>query len=155
MTTSRVRPRPPALPAAPDPGGPVGDSGGGGGDWAWLVTASDTIEAELIRGRLESAGVPVALDRRDPSPGAWLYLSGNVHAPVQVLVPRGLLDAARLELMEAGLEAPAEPEGPRPPLEGRPRGTWMLVAVLCVVAVALLIVLQFLGSASCAVRMVC
>lgn len=158
VMTSRVRPRSRAGPAAPAPRGPRdgGDGDDGGGSrWAWLVTAGGTIEAELIRGRLESAGVPVVLDRRDPSPGAWLYLSGNVNAPIQVLVPRGLLDAARLELLEAGFEAPpAEPDRPSSP-EPRPRGRWIMVIILCALVVALILVLQMLGSATCAIGVVC
>ena len=90
------------------------DHGGGGGGWAWLLTARGIIEAELVRGVLESAGViPVALDGRDPSPGAWMFLSGNVNALVRVFVPLAQLDSARLILLEAGFEQP-EPAAPDP-----------------------------------------
>ena len=86
---------------------PTDHGGGGGGGWAWLLTAHGIIEAELVRGVLESAGViPVALDGRDPSPGAWMFLGGNVNALVRVFVPLAQLDSARLVLLEAGFEQP-------------------------------------------------
>jgi hypothetical protein len=91
------------------------DEGGGGGGWAWLLTARGIIEAELVRGVLESAGVvPVALDGSDPSPGAWMFLSGNVNALVRVFVPLAQLDSARLVLLEAGFEQPVQPPAPQP-----------------------------------------
>lgn len=94
---------------APSP--PETADGGGGGGWAWLVTANGIIEAELVRGVLESAGVtPVALDSSDPTPGSWMFLSGNVNALVRVFVPVSQLDSARLALLEAGFAFPQEPE---------------------------------------------
>lgn len=129
-------------PAPPRTGG---DDGGGGGGWAWLVTARGIIEAELVRGALEASGiVPVALDARDPSPGAWLFLSGNVNALVRVFVPRSLLDAARLVLLEAGWEAdPAPEQQPAPPGH---TWKWWVWAVLAVVLVALFLVATVRGS---------
>ena len=100
---SRVIDAPPATPTV----------GGGGGGWAWLLTAHGIIEAELVRGVLETAGVvPVALDGRDTSPGAWMFLAGNVNALVRVFVPMSQLDAARLILLEAGLMQSEQPEPP-------------------------------------------
>lgn len=94
------------IPSPPDTA-----DGGGGGGWAWLLTARGIIEAELVRGVLESAGVvPVALDTSDPSPGSWMFLSGNVNALVRVFVPASMLDTARLTLLEAGFETPDQPE---------------------------------------------
>src|SRR5688572_6976663 len=91
------------------------DSGGGGGGWAWLLTARGIIEAELVRGALETSGiVPVVLDTKDPSPGAWMYMSGNVLAPVRVLVPSSLLEPARLALLEIGLDVESTPAQPAP-----------------------------------------
>jgi hypothetical protein len=113
------------------------DEGGGGGGWAWLLTARGIIEAELVRGVLESAGVvPVALDGRDPSPGAWMFLSGNVNALVRVFVPLAQLDSAKLILLEAGLEQP-EPQ-PAPPAPARTsrfhsRAIWLAVTALVIV----------------------
>lgn len=112
------------------------DQSGGGGGWAWLLTARGIIEAELVRGVLESAGVmPVALDGRDPSPGAWMFLSGNVNALVRVFVPLAQLDSARLILLEAGLEQPEPP--PAPPAEMRAsrfhsRAIWLVITAVVI-----------------------
>ncbi|HLW17241.1 MAG TPA: hypothetical protein VKV69_07790 [Actinomycetota bacterium] len=112
------------------------DQGGGGGGWAWLLTARGIIEAELVRGVLESAGVvPVALDGRDPSPGAWMFLSGNVNALVRVFVPLAQLDSAKLILLEAGFEQPEAP--PAPPVPARAsrfhsRAIWLAVTALVI-----------------------
>lgn len=112
----------------------IGSGGGGGGGWAWLLTARGIIEAELVRGALESAGiVPVALDASDPTPGAWLFLSGNVNALVRVFVPASLLDAARLALLEAGV-AVAEPQ--RPLAETRRSMRWLVWVVLTLIVVS-------------------
>lgn len=147
MTTTQKSPTLP--PAAPE------REGAGGGRWAWLMTAAGAVEAELVRGRLEGAGVPVALDRRNPSPTAWLFLSSDVRAPVQVLVPAGLLEAARLELLEAGLAPPI----PSPAVsgEGLPerRAILPIVAVLCAIAVASILVALTLHSATCMLRIFC
>ena len=118
---SRVIDRPPA---------PTEDGGGGGG-WAWLLTARGIIEAELVRGVLESAGViPVALDGRDPSPGAWMFLSGNVNALVRVFVPLAQLDNARLVLLEAGFQQPEQPASPPAPVRAprfHSRAIWLVI----------------------------
>jgi hypothetical protein len=133
-----VMERTPVIDHAPPE--PPADSGGGGG-WAWLLTAKGIIEAELVRGVLETAGiVPVALDSRDQSPGAWMFLSGNVNALVRVFVPVSLLDAARLTLLEVGLtdtDAPAESEAR--PKATRSRSLWLLaiLATACVIAIFL------------------
>src|SRR6266487_4093505 len=124
----------------------VTDPTGGGGGWAWLLTARGIIEAELVRGVLESAGiVPVALDGRDPSPGAWMFLSGNVNALVRVFVPVSLLDSAKLVLLETGfdetgLDSPEPVTAPAPPEERRRTipARWVLLAIT-VVMVAIFI----------------
>ena len=109
-------------------------TGGGGGGWAWLITARGIIEAELVRGMLETSGiVPVALDARDPSPGAWMFMSGNVNALVRVFVPLSLLDAARLALLEAGYETPDSPPAPEPARTWR----WWMWVVLTALIIAL------------------
>lgn len=131
---------------------------GGGGGWAWLLTAGDTMEAEIVRGLLEAAGVPVALDWRDPSPFAWMYLSGNIHRPVPVYVPVSMLDAARLELLDSGLGLPETEEPPGPPrreLRQRHPVLWLVVAVLTAAAVAWIVVVEVFGFVPCALRLFC
>lgn len=116
----------------------IDDGGGGGGGWAWLVTARGRIDAELIKGLLEAAGVvPVALDARDPSPGAWMFPFGDMNAPVRVYVLRAQLESARLELLETGFALPEVPE-PEPP---RRRGVsaWVLAIVALLILAAYVI----------------
>src|SRR5262245_49808045 len=106
-STSILDPAPPSAP-------PSSWMGGGGGRWAWLVTARDALEAEIIRGLLEASGVPVALDLRDGSPFAWMHLSGNLFRPIPVYVPASLISDARLQLLDLGLgpSSVAEPDAP-------------------------------------------
>jgi len=110
------------------------DEGGGGGGWAWLLTARGIIEAELVRGVLESAGVlPVALDGRDPSPGAWMFLGGNVNALVRVI------------LLEAGFEQP-EPPAPAPASARPPRlPRRMIWLVITAVVIAIFLIATMHG----------
>jgi hypothetical protein len=142
-------------PAPPDE---AGSGEGGGGRWVWLLTAGSHVEAELVKGRLETVGVPVVLDRRDPTPGAWLYLyGGNPRAPVQVFVPASLLDAARLELLEAGLTAPSAPQN-TPAERAVPRRSWVWYLVAAVTALAIIWILLsalFMSSATCTLRLFC
>jgi hypothetical protein len=113
------------------------DRGGDGGGWAWLLTARGIIEAELVRGVLETAGIaPVALDGRDNSPGAWMFLSGNVNALVRVFVPVSQLDSARLVLLEAGFSSPEQP--PTAPIKARPRrvsgrSIWLVITAVVII----------------------
>lgn len=144
-------------PAPPKSG--VGDGGSGG--WSWLVTAADRFEAEVLRGLLETAGVPVVLDGFDRSPSAWMYPSGNVNAPVRVLVPTGLLDVARLELLESSMVEQARMTGapqPQKPQRGTQRVNrllWTVVAVLTALAVAWIIIVEVAGFVPCATHMFC
>jgi hypothetical protein len=142
-----------------DPAPPQAAGGdGGGGRWAWLITAVDAVEAEIIRGLLEATGVPVALDWRDPSPFAWMHLSGNLHRPVPVYVPASVVDAARLQLLELGLEA-AEATDPEPPvspmMRERHRWIWQIVLALTVIGAAWILFVEIFGFAPCAMRLFC
>lgn len=154
------------LDPAPPRGGIEGDGRGG---WSWLVTAKDRFEAEVLRGMLENAGVPVILDGFDRSPFAWMYPAGNMNVPVQVLVPTGLLDVAKLELMEAGLvehdrfvETPSAAQatvvaaGPETRLlRDRIRPLWLVVAVLTALAVAMFIIVEVAGFVPCSTNVFC
>jgi hypothetical protein len=143
-----------------EPAPPREGQGGGGGGWAWLLTASDALEAEIVRGLLEAGGVPVALDWRDPSPFAWMHLSGNVFRPVPVYVPASLVDSARLQLLEMGLgddesDAEIEPGLPAPALRERHRFLWSAIAALTIVAVAWIVFVEIFGFAPCFLRLFC
>jgi hypothetical protein len=154
-----------------DPAPPREQVGGDGrGGWSWLLTANDRFEAELLRGLLESAGVPVVLDGFDRSPFAWMYPSGNVNVPVHVLVPTGLLETARLEVLESSLVdagrlsetgAPDDGDsrvGGEPParlMRDRIRPLWLIVAILTALAVALIVVVEIAGFVPCATNLFC
>lgn len=108
---------------------PPRDGSGGGGGWAWLLTAGGRIEAELVRGLLESDGiVPVWLDTRDPSPSAWLFPFGDPNALVRIYVPASLLEQARLSLLETGYTVPETPPSPQ-----RSRTVWWIWIVVAVI----------------------
>ena len=122
------------------------DEGGGGGGWAWLLTARGIIEAELVRGVLESAGVvPVALDGRDPSPGAWMFLSGNVNALVRVFVPLAQLDSAKLILLEAGFEQPEAPPAPPAPARAHRLSSRAILLVITAVVIVIFLIATMHG----------
>jgi hypothetical protein len=143
------------------PAPPRERAGGGGGRWAWLLTARDAVEAEIVRGLLEAAGVPVALDWRDPSPFAWMHLSGNLFRPVPVYVPASLIDSARLQLLELGLESTEEPAEPASDagdsLAWRDRHRVLLKAatVLTLVAVGWIVFVEIFGFAPCFLHLFC
>jgi len=68
------------------------------------TTAPDIVVACLIKGRLESAGIPVML--RSYGPAGWLFPGPpGSGGPIDLLVPSGLLAEAR-EII-AGFEAGA------------------------------------------------
>ena len=122
------------------------DEGGGGGGWAWLLTARGIIEAELVRGVLESAGVvPVALDGRDSSPGAWMFLSGNVNALVRVFVPLAQLDSAKLILLEAGFEQPDQPPEPPAPARAHRLSSKLILLAITAVVIAIFLIATMHG----------
>ena len=83
------------------------DERGGDSGWVQLVTAANDIEAHLLAGRLDEAGVTTQVLKDRSAPGAWLYGGSNPWAPVAVLVRRLQLDDARLVLAEISFEAPA------------------------------------------------
>ena len=64
-----------------------------------LTTAPDGVTAAMIKGLLESGGVPVML--RNANSSLWLYPSGpSSLGPVDVLVPESSLEEAQRLLEE-------------------------------------------------------
>jgi hypothetical protein len=108
------------------------DLGGRGGDSGWveLLRAPDDIEAHLIGGRLETAGIEVSM-LKDRSGPAWLFGGSNPWAPVTLLVRKLQLDDARIVLAEVAFEAPAIPVA-----AARPRG-WRGPVAFWAAAIAL------------------
>ncbi|HJR46469.1 MAG TPA: DUF2007 domain-containing protein [Actinomycetota bacterium] len=88
------------------------EGGGGGSGWVRLVVAPNDIEAHLLAGRLDEAGITVHLLKDRSGPGAWLYGGANPWAPAAILVRRLQLDDARLVLAEISFEAPDARPGP-------------------------------------------
>jgi Putative prokaryotic signal transducing protein len=94
-----------------------------------LARARDDIEAHLLTGRLNEAGIETKAVKDRFAPGAWLYGGSNPWAPVSVYVRRLQLEDARLVLVEISYQAPSTDEP-----EFKPPGTpltwkWWLVAV--------------------------
>lgn len=95
MAPERLDPAPPAAP------------GGGGAWWVELVRTGNDIEAHLLSGRLDEAGIDCRRLKDRGAPGAWLYGGSNPWAPVAVLVQRYRLEDARLVLAEISWSQPA------------------------------------------------
>lgn len=77
---------------------------GGGGSWVKLTSAANDIDAHLVGGRLEEAGVECRFVKESRDLAAWLYGGSNPWAPVHVMVRRFDLEQARRVLAEVALE---------------------------------------------------
>jgi hypothetical protein len=112
------------------------EHGGGGGGWVEIVRATDDIDAHLLLGRLEEAGIEARTVKDRRAPGAWLYGGSNPWAPVVILVRRIQADDARIVLAEISFEAPAASPSRTgaPALELGPKVLyWTLAVVLGIV----------------------
>jgi hypothetical protein len=117
---------------------PVLERGDGGGGWVRLIAARNDIDAHLLVGRLQEAGVETRSVKDRCTPGAWLYGGSDPWAPVTIWVRRAQLDEARLVLAEISLHD----EGPRPlrrSQEGGWRSLWAWWAVALGVGVLLML----------------
>jgi hypothetical protein len=105
---------------------------GGGGEWIELVKVQNDIEAHLLTGRLEEAGVDTRTVKDRTAPGAWLYGGSNPWAPVAILVHRLQLQDARLVMAEVSLEGPAAPPPvpPSPPQVRQRAVVWWVAAIV-------------------------
>lgn len=111
MATTVVEP-PSSGIGAPPPAHDLGGPGGGGGSgWVTLLTAANDIEAHLVAGRLNEAGVEVRVVKDRSAPGAWLYGGANPWAPVTIMVRRLQLVDARMVMAEVSYEGPAADGG--------------------------------------------
>lgn len=72
------------------------------GEWVFLVEAYNDVEADIILGLLESAGIP-ARKADDPFTGAMRVIGGQAYE-VRIMVPVNLLEQARALLRSAALE---------------------------------------------------
>ena len=99
--------RSPSFPSGTDPLPPPSERGGGGTGWVELSRTQNDIEAHLLAGRLNEAGVETRRFKDRSGPGAWLHGGSNPWAPVAVLVKKLQLDEARLVLAEISWAQPS------------------------------------------------
>lgn len=120
----RLEAPPPPIDSVRDP------HGGGGGDWVTLFRARNDIDAALLVGRLEEAGVESRSIKDRDAPGAWLFGGSNPWAPVLVYVRRFQLTDARFVLAQVSFYSGEvrQPEH-RPPDRDRVPLIWWATAV--------------------------
>jgi hypothetical protein len=115
---------------APPPAGVAEDDGGFG--WIELTRARDDIDAHLLVGRLEEAGIETHTIKDRTQLGAWMYGGSDPWAPVAVLVRRIQFEDARLVLAEISLAGP-----PAAPPDEAPNGSRRSALVWWALALAL------------------
>jgi len=71
-----------------------------------VYVASGQLRAEVVKAKLESAGIPVLLDYESVGPVLGITVDGL--GEVRVMVPEALADEARALLVETPLEEPEE-----------------------------------------------
>jgi Putative prokaryotic signal transducing protein len=130
---------------------------GGGGEWIELVKVENDIEAHLLTGRLEEAGVDTRTVKDRTAPGAWLYGGSNPWAPVAILVHRLQLQDARLVMAEVSLQAPAAVQVPpsRPQVRRRALLWWVAAILLGLIFTALALMRTDAALDSCQERRAC
>jgi hypothetical protein len=118
------------------------DRGGGGSGWVKLARATDDIDAHLLIGRLNEAGIETMAVKDRSEPGTWLFLGGsNPWAPVTILVRPVQLEDARLVLAEISYDAPAA----EPPVTRSQHSDWRVPVVWWVTALILGVLLSILA----------
>ena len=123
----------PSHPSGADPVPPASERGGGGAGWVELARTRNDIEAHLLAGRLNEAGVETSCLKDRGAPGAWLHGGSNPWAPVTVFVKKMQLDDARLVLAEISWSQPSiDPISPpvcEPQAGRRYAVTWWIAAI--------------------------
>lgn len=84
---------------------------GGGSEWVELIKAPNDIDAHLLAGRLEVAGIETRAIKDHKGP-AWLYGGSDPWAPVAIWVRRFQLEDSRIVLAELSFAAPAATRAP-------------------------------------------
>ncbi len=121
------------------------DELGGGSGWVALARARDDIDAHLMTGRLNAAGVETS-SVKEFGDGAWLHGGWDPRSPVTIMVKKLQFDDARLVMAEISFDAPAAEPWKR---SDRPR--WIVPMAWWMAALALgliLTTLSFVGAAS-------
>lgn len=150
----------PSHPSGNGPPPPSSDRDGGGIGWVELTRTRNDIEAHLLTGRLNEAGVETSCIKDRGAPGAWLHGGSNPWAPVTVFVKKMQLDDARLVLAEISWAQPSIDPMQAPALE-RAGGT-RYALTWWVAAIALGLLFTFIALArtgqvlhSCELPLVC
>jgi hypothetical protein len=134
------------------------DRRGGGARWVELTRASDDIDAHLLIGRLDEAGIETRTMKDRSGPGAWLLGGSDPWAPVVILVRAFELDSAKLVLAELAYEGPpAIPQATTTQAEHRKRTMlWWATAILLGVTFTALIVAQTVRAIpNCRIPILC
>ena len=111
----------------PPPPGLLDEPSGGGSEWVRLITAENDIDAHLLGGRLNHAGIEVRAikDRKGPS---WIHGGSNPWAPVDLWVRRYQLEESRLLLAELSFSGP-DAERTEEPTSSRAAFLWWTAAI--------------------------
>jgi hypothetical protein len=129
---------------------------GGGSEWVELHRASNDIDAHLLTGRLEEAGIETRWVKDRGSPGAWLYGGSNPWAPVTIFVRRYQLVDARIVLADISLSNSSAPDDDPNSSPWTIPLVWWVTAILLGVAFTAVWLLGARGSIrSCEVPVVC
>ena len=105
-------------------------------EWVKLGTAGDDYEANLLVGRLGSAGIEARTLKNDPGAISYLRAGHDPDAPVDVYVRADQVDEAEAELQVIETEVDhTEPEPAEIPViaaGGGMRSVWRWVAIVLV-----------------------
>jgi hypothetical protein len=82
--------------------------GGGDGGWIPLFRASGDIEAHLLAGRLEQAGIDTRTIKDRSAGDAWMHNGSDPWTPVDIWVRARSLEDARIVLAEIAFAQPAK-----------------------------------------------
>lgn len=93
----------------PPASGSIPSEGGGGDGWICVYRAAGDIEAHLLSGRLEAAGIETS-SVKDGRGAVWLHGGSDPFAPVDVMVKKVQFEDARMVLAEIAYDLPYEPE---------------------------------------------
>lgn len=133
---------------APPPSAGLREEGGDSG-WAQLTRARDDIDAHLLTGRLEVAGIETRTVKDRTQPGTWLYGGSNPWAPVAVLVRRWQLEEARSVLLDIAAERLPDDEAPGDTLSPRKLAlVWWVTALALGVSLTAIALSQSIRAAT-------
>lgn len=113
-------------------------------EWVKLVTVGDDYQANLLVGRLDSAGIEARTLKNDPGAISYLRAGHDPDAPVDVYVLTDQLDDAQEELRAIESEVRDEEIEPDeiPVIAAgggiRPLWTWVAVVLIALFVVTLL-----------------